>query len=57
VAAAPVDPVALTRLLALVECAAIGGEPPPKAELADCLRGVVPELAHRETGKSLDGKL
>lgn len=57
VPAGPVDVVALTGFLRLVDQACDRGEPPPKAELARALAAVVPQLHHAETGRNLDTKM
>lgn len=48
---------ALRALLRLVDDACRGGELPSKQALVRALAAVVPDLAHLETGASLDGKM
>lgn len=55
--AAAVDRAALDGLLALIAEAAAGGPLPDKAAIVAALARVVPELRHRDTGRSLDGKM
>ncbi len=48
---------ALTTVLRGIALAAGGTVPMAKGDLVDLLTRVVPELAHKETGTSLDGKM
>jgi hypothetical protein len=57
IAAAAADRAAIDGLLALIADAVAGGAMPGKPELVAALARVVPELHHRETGRSLDGKM
>ena len=55
-----VNVVALKRLLSLIKQAVHArsdGDVPSKALIAEALAAVVPGFIHRETGKSLDGKM
>lgn len=59
-APARIDLAPLQRLLAVLDRAVHAHDPhdiPSKAELAQALAAVVPGFHHRETGKSLDGKM
>lgn len=56
-AACPTDAQAVGALLRLIADAAEGAATLTKEALADALRQVVPALAHKETGRTLDGKM
>lgn len=55
--AGPADRAAIEGLLAFIAAAVAGGPIPDKTEIAAALAAVVPELRHRETGRSLDGRM
>lgn len=57
VAAPLVDIAALATVLQGIALAVDGTVPVAKGDLVDLLTRVVPELAHQETGTSLDGKM
>lgn len=57
IAAGPADRAAIEAFLALVAAAVGGGPVPDKAVVTAALAQVVPELHHRETGLSLDGRM
>lgn len=57
IAATQVDLAAFSRFLRLVDDACTSGIAPAKEALAAALAGVVPGLAHQETGRSLDSKM
>jgi FlaA1/EpsC-like NDP-sugar epimerase len=52
-----VDLDRLAGLLRLIDRACTAGTPPAKADLAQALAAVVPDLKHQETGRSLDSKM
>ncbi len=55
---APTDlPDGLAALLRVIEDGCVRGLPVTKADVVTALAAVVPELAHVETGKSLDHKM
>lgn len=55
--AGPADRAAIEGFLAVIADGVSGGAVPDKATLAAALARVVPELHHRETGLSLDGRM
>jgi len=57
IAAGPAERAAIAEFLAFIADAVGGGAVPDKAAVASALARVVPELHHRETGASLDGKM
>ncbi len=57
VAAGRVDIGALTEVLSVIDRAATGAEALAKMDLVAALKRLVPELDHRDTGKSLDKKM
>jgi len=57
VAACPVDAGALTDVLGIVERASASASAFRKEDLIAALQRLVPQLRHRETGRSLDGKM
>jgi hypothetical protein len=52
-----VDIGALTEVLAIIDHAAKGAGTLAKSDLMNALRRLVPNLEHRETGLTLDGKM
>lgn len=57
IAAGAADRAAIDALLAAIAAAVDGRAPPDKAALTAALARVVPELRHRDTGSSLDGRM
>jgi hypothetical protein len=52
-----VDFTALRALLDLVHNSVKSGCAPSKEYITDCFRQLVPDLAHRKSGRSLDVKM
>ena len=55
--AGPVDLAAFSEFLRVLDATCTSGRPPVKGELARTLGAVVPGLAHKESGRSLDSKM